>query len=92
MKKQTCEFIEATTLIPNNWTNWFWGLISESAPFSWGDNNRSLVCCCDFLEHVKNMIDIDDLIEDGCKITQEEYDEFCEKLESLGTTYIDLEN
>jgi hypothetical protein len=38
------------------------------------------------------MIDIDDLIEDGCKITQEEYDEFCEKLESLGTTYIDLEN
>ena len=33
------EFIEATDLVPKGWAPWFWIVVSENAPFSWGDNN-----------------------------------------------------
>lgn len=89
MKTITCEFVEVTSLVPENWTSWFWTTISESAPFSWGDNNRSLVCACDFLRHCKDVIDVDD---EEIEVSQSELDEFFERLESLGATYIDLEN
>lgn len=32
MKTITCEFVEVTSLVPENWTSWFWTTISESAP------------------------------------------------------------
>ena len=39
---ETCEFIALTEIVPEAWRNWFYEMISENAPFSWGDNNRTL--------------------------------------------------
>lgn len=85
----TVQLVEATELIPAAWVAWFWGCISENAPFSWGDNNRSLVTACDFKQHCEaRLLDAVDLYG-AC---QEEIDAFLERLAELGDTYIDLEN
>jgi len=83
-------YYELTDLIPSNWVEWFYAAISENAPFSWGDNNRTLVTVERFVDHMNNRVD--GAISDGT-ITQGEYDEVKEAIESLGSlTYIDLEN
>jgi hypothetical protein len=100
MKKKTCEYVEASTLVPEAW-NSFWGVISENAPFSWGDNNRSLVTASDFKRHVVARMDVcepdagepdetDSALEEP--ILFSEYMTFLYTLDELGETYIDLEN
>lgn len=89
MKKQTLEYIELSDLVPESWRDWFYGLISEDAPFSWGDNNRTLVTALRLHDHVYDRIDV--AIEDGV-ITQEDADKFLKMVEELKQTYIDLEN
>lgn len=78
---QTCEFISATDLVPRSWDEWFWGLISEDAPFSWGVNNRSMVTAGDFADHCEERLD------DSPKVKR-----FLKKLRELGEMYIDLES
>jgi len=87
--RKTVEIIEVTSLVPKEWVNWFYGLISENAPFSWGDNNRTLVTASRFHTHVFGCLDL--AIEDE-DVSQEDVDSFLEMLEGLGETYIDLEN
>ena len=48
---ETCRYVPATSLVPRNWDSWFWERFSENAPFTWGDNNRSLVDFESFIEH-----------------------------------------
>lgn len=84
-KLETCKFILLTVLVPNEWAKWFYGIISEDAPFSWGDNNRTLVTANRLLEHCKKC-ELDDLAP------HEEVDAFLEKIEKLGDTLVDLEN
>ena len=84
-----CEFVEGTSLIPEGWDTWFWGRISEDAPFSWGDNNRSMVTACDFKRYCEERL-LDAADEEG--IPQEDIDQFLEALESLDAMYVDLEN
>lgn len=86
---KTCEFVEASDLIPESWVNWFWAKISDNAPFSWGDNNRSMVCACDFRRHCEDRL-LDVVDDEGAE--QKDIDIFLDKLQILGTTYIDLEN
>lgn len=45
--------IPATLLIPRSWDGFFWTIISESAPFSFGDNNKSLVDANSFRIHIE---------------------------------------
>jgi hypothetical protein len=84
-----CEFVEASELVPRHWQEWFWSLVSENAPFSWGDNNRTLVTADSFLEHCESRLA--DVVDDQIT-SQEELDLFFRLLEGLGDTYIDLEN
>ncbi len=81
MRIQSCEFISATDLVPRGWDNWFWAEISEDAPFSWGDNNRSMVTASDFARHCEERLD------DSPKVKR-----FLRKVWALGETYIDLES
>ncbi len=81
MKVQTCEFVSATDLVPRSWDKWFWENISENAPFSWGDNNRSMVTASDFARHCEERLD------DSPKIKR-----FLKKVRALGEMYIDLES
>jgi len=84
--RQTVGFVEVTSLVPKDWTTWFYAVISEDAPFSWGDNNRTLVTAERFYNHCANRL------EDIDEITQEEIESFLETIKELGQTYIDLEN
>lgn len=92
----TISLIEASELISSaNIDAEFWGKLSESnPPFSWGDNNRSLVTAsvfrqaCEFtFENDPDDSYVDDDGELLPYITQ-----FLDMLETLGETYIDLEN
>ena len=86
MKIQTCKFIAATDLVPKKWSNWFWAQFSSNAPFSWGDNNRTLITAERFLSHCDTDVELPKNIKD------KEYIEFSQRLQKLGQTYIDLEN
>jgi hypothetical protein len=78
---QTCKFVSATDLVPKGWRKWFWGEISENAPFSWGDNNRSMVTASAFANHCEERLD------DSPKVKR-----FLKKVRSLGDMYVDLES
>jgi hypothetical protein len=79
------EFVEAFDLTRGYaWSPEFWSVLSASAPFTWGDNNRSMVTASRLLEHVERCAF-------DC-IPSEELDRLIARLEALGETYIDLEN
>lgn len=76
-------------MVPPGWATWFWAKISQDAPFSWGDNNRSMVLACDFKNHCEDRL-ADAASEED--VPQADIDQFLQLIESLGTTYVDLEN
>jgi hypothetical protein len=82
IKKMTCEFIEITSIVPASLTDDFWADFSSDAPFSFGDNDRTLVTAERVLEHCKFV----------CETDTDEMIEFLDLLKSLGDTYIDIEN
>jgi hypothetical protein len=87
---KTCQFIEANELVPPEWTSWFWSAVSENAPFTWGDNNRSMVCAIDFAIHCEDVLILE--AQDTSKVKSSEVNTFIRMLRSLGDIYIDLEN
>ena len=88
VKMETCQFVRVTSLVPRSWRSWFYCRISENAPFSWGDNNRTLVTAKRFLEHCEDIYD--DALEEN--VSEKEIQTFFNQLKELGQTYIDLEN
>ena len=99
---KTCEFLEVSDLIPEDWVRLgFWSLVSESAPFSWGDNNRTLVTASDFLQHVISIMDVSEPESRETNLTDanldedisfDDYSAFVEMMGELKETYVDLEN
>jgi hypothetical protein len=84
--QRACCFIEVSDLVPKSWLSWFWTLISEKAPFNWGDNNRTLVTADAFADHCEaRLLDCDET-------SQAAKTKFLNKLRDLGETYLDLEN
>ena len=79
--RQTVEFVEMTSIVPEHWTFWFYAVISEDAPFSWGDNNRSMVTADDFARHCEERLDDSPQVKKWLK-----------KIYTLGQMYIDLES
>lgn len=81
-KIYTCEYVCASDIAPK-WAivEDFWAKISEGAPFSWGDNELSLVtasCFADWCEEV---------LDDSRKVKN-----WLKQIRELGEMYIDLEN
>ena len=84
---QACYFVTMSSLVPKSWVDWFYTAISDNAPFSWGDNNRSLVTASSLADHCENRL------ESGSDTTsQSNITKFLNKLRALGETYVDLEN
>lgn len=86
---QSCAFMPFSELLPERWESWFFEYFSESAPFSWGDNNRTLITADRVHEWCKHAL------RDAAQDTGEDQanlDEFMDELKALRTTYIDLEN
>ena len=90
-KIETCKFVTVTSIVPLTWREWFFEAISANAPFSWGDNNRSLVDPTDFSRHVDDVLA---LSEDEWGTTHKERQEFFGTLKKLAAKkiYVDLEN
>lgn len=84
-KVQACCFVNASDIIPNEIEREFWRVLSENSPFSWGDNNKSLVCAIDLAHHIRE-------IEENFGIPKETLNNILQELESLEETYVDLEN
>jgi len=57
-KFETCTFICVTDLVPKHWRPWFFEMLSSDAPFSWGDNNRTLITVERFIDHVQDCFDM----------------------------------
>ncbi len=89
---QECEYIPMTALVPRDWESWMWEVISDNAPFSWGDNNRTLVCAGRVADHMEIMLEnnSDFCTADGALLPK--YKAWLRDIRKLGETYIDLEN
>ena len=87
MKKpeiQECRFVAATDLVPKKWTGWFWEGFSSNAPFSWGDNNRSMITVARFVTHAQETFGEDDI---------KGFDKWVKETLMLGELlYVDLES
>jgi len=81
------EFVCVTKIVPKKWRGWFYDVISTDAPFSWGDNNRTMITAARFADHCEECIEP----EDGVP-TIKEKEKFIAMLRDLGQMYVDLEN
>ena len=79
-------FIPITRLVPAGWISWFYDMISQDAPFSWGDNNRTLITASRLADHAEAGFANQDNIEET------EIEKWLTEVRKLGNTYIDLEN
>lgn len=90
LNTNTCSFISASSLISEDLGKVFWFPFSENVPFSWGDNDRTLVAVHRFGKHMDETV-----AELAGKLTEEQKREF-ELIRSaliiLDTGYIDLES
>ena len=88
-------YIPLSSLVPKEWVEWFYGCLSESSPFTWGDCNRSLVTASRFFTNASEVIDMQEgFMEDPAQAVtlREEADIFLGTIAGLGETYIDMEN
>lgn len=90
LSPEVCSFIPITELVPKDWRGWFFEALSANAPFSWGDNNRSLITAAKLLDHAEDAVE-DIAVGEG-KVCQGDWDDFKTMLEGLGEIYVDLEN
>jgi len=82
----TCKFVSASELVPVSWNEWFWEQFRDNAPFSWGDNNRTLISPFLFANHCEETLIGDE------EVTEDEFDKWISQVRSLGNIYIDLES
>ena len=85
---ETVSFVPVTAIVPKKWASWFYDAISSNAPFSWGDNNRTLVTAERFANHVEETV----FNGSNDDISEEEIKPFLDMLRANSLTYIDLEN
>lgn len=56
----TLKSVGVTQIIPDDWEDWIWTGLSDGAPFSWGDNNHSLVDAFSFGNHLDSVLECQD--------------------------------
>ena len=93
---ETAQFVEVSTIVPDTWKPWFFLHLSENAPFSWGDNDRTLVDAGRFMEHGLEILDFihSEEEDDVVKHIDDYREAFIDTLKYLEAKniYIDLEN
>ena len=86
MRKQTCKFVPASTAFEG--MDWAWNELNEQdLPFSFGDNNRTLVTASRIAAELQKLEGSYSSVEDDKRL-----DAAIQRLRELGGTYIDLEN
>lgn len=89
-KVHNCQFVHSTDLVPRQWDNWFWGAISSNAPFTWGDNNRSMITVQRFADHCEGWLKVFSEAESTTYYAKREWLKKIRKLPVY--VLIDLEN
>ena len=56
----TLKSVAVSQIIPVDWKDWIWTELSDDAPFSWGDNNHSLVDAIGFGDHLDSVLKCQD--------------------------------
>lgn len=87
----TLKSVGITQIIPDDWKDWIWTDLSDGAPFSWGDNNHSLVDAFSFKDHLDSVLDSQD--EELEEIIKKHLPAITDTLNYLqaNNIYIDLE-
>lgn len=97
-KYQVAKYVPLSDVVPENWKSWFYEILIEGAPFSWGDNNRSLVDPISFGHHAEEVLDTEESFGNKGNITKRKYKSERKAFFNLLTDleknriYIDLEN
>jgi hypothetical protein len=87
----TLQSVGVTQIIPEQWEDWVWTALSDDAPFSWGDNNHSLVDAFSFGDHLDSVLDYhQDDYEDSIKEYRQAVFDTINYL-NANKIYIDLE-
>lgn len=88
LKVEACKFVRLTEIVPETWREWFYEVLSENAPFSWGDNNRTLI----HAYRIERQLEYMDIEDNGA--TEEEIEAFKKTLMELDKKeiYVDIEN
>ncbi len=80
-------FVQVSDLVPQSWYDWFWEVIADGAPFTWGDNDYSIIAVSSFINWCERVIDPE---EEGMP-PKEDLDIFYRRLRSLGNLWLDME-
>jgi hypothetical protein len=87
IKVQTCKFVPVSSLVPDSWGLWFYDAITQDAPFSWGDNNRTMITAQRFYGHCWSRIRGEGYVNEGA------FKSWLKKIDRLPPDMlIDLEN
>lgn len=92
-KYHIAKYVPISDIVPEDWKGWFFEAISQNAPFSWGDNNRTLIDAISFGHHAEECIDLEDSFEYNPTIKKHRK-KFFNSLTDLAKNhiYVDLEN
>ena len=74
LKIQAVQFVQVETIIPEEWSEWFWMSLSESSTITFGDNDFSLISAERFLDEVKLVLEFER------EVDQKEVQQIREKL------------
>ena len=93
-KLKTITICPVSALFPDDWHDWIFDAISLDAPFSWGDNDHTLVDADAFKDYLASTFSREDHNEDltnDIKKHKQNIFNILKKLSDL-EVYIDLEN
>ena len=91
LRVYTAAYVHISDIVPSSWEGWFYTLVSETAPFTWGDNDVSLITADSFRNYCeKILVSFEDDEQDG-NAPQQEINDFLTRLRGLGNIYVDME-
>jgi len=65
LKVQSIPFVQAVDVVPKQWHSWFWNVIADGAPFTWGDNDYSIISMPSFINWCERCIEPEEVDENS---------------------------
>lgn len=90
LKVQSIPFVQAVDVVPKQWHDWFWNVIADGAPFTWGDNDYSIISMSSFINWCERCIEPYE-IDENSPVSTEDLNAFYTRLRSLGNLWLDME-
>ena len=84
------KYVALSQVMPEEWHSWIFCALSEDAPFSWGDNNMTLIHADRFMDNLVETLDLNDQEKNIEDFRESVIDTL--KYLSVNNIYIDLES